>query len=404
MTEHGSERTALFGRLFKKSSGPIGIRTCLVFPESCRSGSVGDTANRYTAGMDSLQNPRLNGYRGRMEIGSTPQVSAIIIFLNEERFIVEAIESVFAQTYDSWELLLVDDGSIDRSTQIARQYAGKYPGKVRYLEHEGHQNRGMSASRNLGVRQAQGKYIAYLDADDVWLPNKLERQVAVLESQPEAVMVFGPVQCWYSWTGNPEDQHRDYLYGLTSYGVRLEANRLIEPPHLVSFCLRYHSLIPVPSGTMVERHAIERVGGSEEMFRGSYEDAVVYTKIGLTSKVFVSNECWTKYRIHPNSCERTAIRAGKAAAIRLSFIKWVEAYLAEHEVTDPEVWKALQAALWPYRHPRLLFFLKEYQFLINQLESLIVHLGRSILPISVRQWLWAKWESYRYRSLKTGNE
>src|SRR5829696_811917 len=102
-------------------------------------------------------------------MNSKPLVSSVMIFFNAERFIREAIESVFAQTYDNWELLLVDDGSTDDSTQIALHYAEQYPERVRYLEHPGHQNRGMSASRNLGVSQAKGEYIALLDADDVWL-------------------------------------------------------------------------------------------------------------------------------------------------------------------------------------------------------------------------------------------
>jgi glycosyltransferase involved in cell wall biosynthesis len=72
---------------------------------------------------------------------------------------------------------------------------------VRYLEHEGHQNLGMSASRNLGIRHAQGEYLAILDADDVWLLHILEEQVAVLESHPEAAIVYGSLYWWYSWTG-----------------------------------------------------------------------------------------------------------------------------------------------------------------------------------------------------------
>ncbi|MDJ0799822.1 MAG: glycosyltransferase family 2 protein, partial [Calothrix sp. MO_167.B12] len=96
-------------------------------------------------------------------------ISCIIIFFNAgEQFFIEAIESVFAQTYENWELLLVDDGSTDGSTEIALRYAQKYPEKVRYLEHKEHQNRGMSATRNLGIRHAKGEYITFLDADDVW--------------------------------------------------------------------------------------------------------------------------------------------------------------------------------------------------------------------------------------------
>src|SRR3712207_2186216 len=84
-------------------------------------------------------------------------VSVIIIFLNAQGFIREAIESVFAQTYGSWQLLLVDDGSTDASTYIALHYAARYPDKVYYLEHPGHQNKGMSASRNLVLRHVQGR-------------------------------------------------------------------------------------------------------------------------------------------------------------------------------------------------------------------------------------------------------
>src|SRR6187431_518610 len=82
------------------------------------------------------------------EMRRKPLVTVIIVFLNAEKFIDEAIASVFAQSYSPWELLLVDDGSTDRSTAIARRYAQRHPNKVRYLEHSGHRNRGISASQN----------------------------------------------------------------------------------------------------------------------------------------------------------------------------------------------------------------------------------------------------------------
>jgi glycosyltransferase involved in cell wall biosynthesis len=82
-------------------------------------------------------------------MSSTPRVSIIIPFLNEEKFIQKAIDSVLAQTYDRRELLLVDDGSTDASTEIALRNAERHPGKVRYLEHEGYQNRDACTSRNL---------------------------------------------------------------------------------------------------------------------------------------------------------------------------------------------------------------------------------------------------------------
>lgn len=139
----------------------------------------------------------------------SPLVSVIMIFLNEEQFIEEAVRSVFQQTLKDWELLLVDDGSTDTSTRLAQRYAAENPSRVRYLEHQGHQNRGMSASRNLGVGHARGDSIAILDADDIWLPEKLERQVATFEERPEAEMLFGPTEYWFSWARGPHTEELD---------------------------------------------------------------------------------------------------------------------------------------------------------------------------------------------------
>ena len=205
---------------------------------------------------------------------NNPLVCVVIIFLNAEEFIQEAIESVFAQIYDNWEILLVDDGSTDRSTAIALQYAEQHPVKVRYLQHDNHENRGMSASRNKGISNAHGKYIALLDADDVWLPPKLKQQVAILESQPGAAMVYGPLQRWYSWTGKPEDMQRDYMPEL---GV--QPNTLIKPLGLLSLFLRNEDIVPTPSGILVRRNLTEEIGGFDETFRGMYEDMVFFLKL-----------------------------------------------------------------------------------------------------------------------------
>jgi len=85
-----------------------------------------------------------------------PVVSVVTIFWNEARFITDAIESVIAQTYPSWELLLVDDGSDDSSSDIARRYASSRTGQIRYLEHPHHANLGMSAARNLAYVNSRG--------------------------------------------------------------------------------------------------------------------------------------------------------------------------------------------------------------------------------------------------------
>jgi glycosyltransferase involved in cell wall biosynthesis len=275
-------------------------------------------------------------------------VSVVIPFLNAEAFMQETIESVFTQTYDNWELLLVDDGSIDASTEMARRYAQQYPEKVRYFAHQGHQNRGTSASRNLGGNHANGKYVALLDADDVWIPEKLQRQVAILQSHPEAGMTYGPSQFWYSWTGEAEDNQRDFIQTLYAPG-----NTLVRPPTLLGLFLRQQNAVPMPSAVLVKRDVIERIGGWEEAFRALYDDQAFYAKVSLEVPVFVEGMCYCKYRQHPNSLCAGMKRTGRVLAARLRFYNWLEEYLARQQVRDDEVWAALRQVLWPYRHPIL---------------------------------------------------
>ena len=113
--------------------------------------------------------------------GPVPPVSVITIFLNADRFMREAIESILAQDFTNFELILVDDGSTDGSTHLARQYTNKFPKKILYLEHEKHVNKGMSASRNLGIQHARGAFITFCDADDVWMPGKLTEQLKIFQ-------------------------------------------------------------------------------------------------------------------------------------------------------------------------------------------------------------------------------
>jgi glycosyltransferase involved in cell wall biosynthesis len=291
-----------------------------------------------------------------------PQVSAVIIFLNEERFLHEAVESVLAQTYGNWELLLVDDGSTDGSTAMARRYAEQYPARVRYLEHDDHQNRGMSASRNLAMRHATGEYIGILDADDVWFPHTLQQQVGILESHPEAALVYGRVQRWYSWTGTAADTQRDSMRDL---GVA--PDRLVRPPTQFLLLLQDKGM---PSGIMVRHEVVERVGGFEETFRGMYEDNAFLAKVCLRETVFASGECWYKYRKHADSASSVAVRTGRYGAARRAFLNWAEGYLAEEEVKDPEIWRVLRRELRPYRHPRLYHLIERTRRLVRRVRGL----------------------------------
>jgi glycosyltransferase involved in cell wall biosynthesis/SAM-dependent methyltransferase len=280
-----------------------------------------------------------------------PLVSVIIIFYNAEKFFQEAINSVISQSYDRWELLLVDDGSTDSSTEIARACVRQNPDKVRYLEHDNHRNLGMSPTRNLGIRNARGDYIAFLDSDDVWLPDKLQRQVAILESQPRASMLFGSTRYWYSWTGSTEDVQRDYIPDL---GV--EPDRVYEPPDLLTLLYPLaKGTAPCPSDLLIRTEKAKEIGAFEEHFSGQnqmYEDSGFLTKMYLKFPVFISSECWDKYRIHPDSCFSVVTKDGRYHEVRQYFLNWFESYLQQNGIKTGPVWNALQASLSTYRKPQ----------------------------------------------------
>lgn len=279
-----------------------------------------------------------------------PSVSVVVIFLNAEKFLREAVESVLAQTFGDWELLLVDDGSTDGSSAMARRLAEHDPHRTRYFEHEGHRNRGMSASRNLGMQFARGEFIAFLDADDVWVPTKLAEQVALMRAQPRAAMVFGRTRYWHGWTGRPEDAARDR--------IRRCAERedvLLRPPYLLRLTLLGDGSWPSPSmsSIMLRREKIARIGGFEEAFTGQGEDSVFLAKLFLESYVYCASACWDWYRQHPASNMARVEREGHTREGNRQFLEWLGGFLASRPVRDPELATGVKRGLEMLSHPVL---------------------------------------------------
>jgi glycosyltransferase involved in cell wall biosynthesis len=264
-----------------------------------------------------------------------PRVSVVVIFKDEVRFLGEAVESVFRQSYDDWDLTLVDDGSSDGSSELAAAFAAERPDRVRYLDHEDHVSLGPSASRNLGCRNGGSEYVAFLDGDDVWLPHKLAEQVAILDAHPAAALVQGAVEYWHSWSGSPDDAERDFVRP-----VGVEANSVIPPPELLTLVLESRAPAAWPSDLMVRRQVLERVGGFEEPRSfGIFEDQTLLAKTLLTDPAYVSDRCWIRYRRH----DRSASAVQNKFVGGLAYVAWLETYLAEAQVDDERLLRAVRA-------------------------------------------------------------
>jgi glycosyltransferase involved in cell wall biosynthesis len=317
-------------------------------------------------------------------MSSPPLVSIIIIFLNAESFLAEAIESVLAQTYEHWELLLVDDGSTDTSMEIAERHTRQKSDQIHYLSHPGHRNRGKGASRNLGIRHAKGDYLAFLDADDAWLPHKLQEQVAILQRYENVGMLYGKTLYWYSWTQGSAHKGRDFIPVL---GVPSDTR--IEPPNLLPLYLRGKASIPCPTDILVRRSIVDEVGGFDETFIGAnniYEDQAFYAKLCIKTPVLVIDRCWDRYRQHPQASMAIAARTGTEARARSFFLEWLERYLKHQRVQDRAVWQALKQAQWLVQKPRWLPDSMAGE--LRWLKKWLLRIVEFVLPANLNYQLW----------------
>ena len=275
-----------------------------------------------------------------------PLVSVVISFLNPGRFLEEAIDSVLCQDYARCELLLIDDGTTDDSARLAVRCAARHPERVRRYQHPGHRNLGISASRNLGLRQGRGELFMFLDADDVWLPGRIAHQVSLLERHPQADAAYGATQYWRTWTGPSGESGIDEVPDLG------HDPEVVWPPGALSIA-NYPlgtKVAPSMNAICVRRGVFGRIGAFVEQFRGMYEDQAFLAKLYLQCRIVVSDRCYDRYRIHPNSICAQVSATGTYHDFRLEFLRWLEAYLEVQQIEAPAVAAALERALAPYQN------------------------------------------------------
>lgn len=276
-----------------------------------------------------------------------PLISVVIAFLNEEKFLSEAVESVLAQDYPQWELVLVDDGSTDLSTTIAQKYVTQHPSKIRYCEHANHANKGLSASRNRGIEATKGEFLAFLDADDVWLPGKLTQQIGIFQQHPEVAMVAEASLYWHQW--HASDKADELIL------VGAPGERVYQPTELMQLLYPLGTTAaPCPSGLMLTKQACQTAGGFESSFTGKYqlyEDQAFLSKIYSKERVYISSACNNLYRQRQGSIVQGVKEQGHYHTVRRHFLEWLAVYLHREKIASKEVDKLVRKALRPYRHP-----------------------------------------------------
>jgi len=181
-----------------------------------------------------------------------PKVSVIMPAYNVETCICEAIDSVLAQTYQDFEIIVIDDGSNDNTRRILDQYAAK----IKYIYQE---NKGVSAARNRGIREAQGEYVAFLDADDIWFADKLMSQITIAQQNSDISLFFSDAEVFND-------------------GGRLETS--LRPPNASLY----------DSGSLGDK-IVNTIFNDGSIIKGNFFESLFMRNLVLTSTVFVRREC-----------------------------------------------------------------------------------------------------------------
>lgn len=202
---------------------------------------------------------------------SAPLISVIIPTYNRGAFIKEAVDSVFAQTYKNTEVIIIDDGSTDNTKEIIASYKDRV-----YYQYK--TNSGITATRNKGLELATGKYVAFLDSDDVWLPNKLEEQLKIIEKDENVGMVCSMME-------NIDEN------GVSYHTLKPK----IKPGDTVETLILNGSALT--STYLLRRNLLDKVGLFDRNVR-IFEDLDLVLRFAEVSKVVNIDQVLALYRYH----------------------------------------------------------------------------------------------------------
>jgi glycosyltransferase involved in cell wall biosynthesis len=226
-------------------------------------------------------------------VTSAPRISVIMAVYNEERFLVESVESVLAQSFGDFELIISDDGSTDDTPTLARAFAERDPARVRVLQGERNQGKPFALNRALAVRR--GELIAWLDGDDVMLPDKLARQVAALDADPLAAGCCHDAEMFDSDSGHVIGRFSTVANGgpLRSGGIEM----WFDPTYKM-----------LPSATMI-RSSLCPAGGFDERLTFT-NDWLFDIEVFRQGRCIALDDALVRYRRHSDNFTTRAEESG----------------------------------------------------------------------------------------------
>jgi len=226
---------------------------------------------------------------------NSPLVSILTPTYNHEKYITDCIYSAQSQTYSNWEMFVIDDGSTDKTLLIARELAENDPRIHVYTQINVGIFR-LGETYNFALSQSSGKYIAVLEGDDVWLPEKLNLQVAELEADAHIVMSYGQA---YSSTTDLSSN-----YGLTDFSSKSKEVLFNSPIGTATKVLLFSNFI-VALTVLIRRSALAEIGGFKQSHQLPLVDVTTWIELSLCGKFSCIQQPLGKWRFYPNQITKT---------------------------------------------------------------------------------------------------
>lgn len=241
-----------------------------------------------------------------------PLVSIISPTYNHEKFIAECIESVLAQTYRNWEMIIIDDGSIDSTYSIACDYSNK-DSRIKAFTQKNIGIFRLGESYNFALSQSTGKYVAVLECDDVWVPGKLELQVEALELNPECVLSWGKANL-----AAVDLSYNYYLAPINDMDVSLFYNR----PAGTFLKILFKTLIPALT-LVIRSDALHDIGGFKQGFNLPLVDIPTTLELMMRGGFAYVDKPLGSWRIYPGQVTKTytGLMTSSVYALILSFLE-----------------------------------------------------------------------------------
>ena len=251
----------------------------------------------------SCQSEILPEHKSKEWLRPLSKVSVIIPTYDRAAYLVEAIQSVLDQTFQDFELIAVDDGSTDNTREVVERFNDK---RIRYLWQENH---GVSAARNTGIKASSGEYIAFLDSDDIWLPENLELKVRLLDSRPDIGLVCSDAYLFHSNTGAI----------LSKYWQAESSHHTFDPFKATREPIKqlfYRGCFIMPQASMIRRQVFDTVGYFDESLT-THEDWDFMVRIVQRYPIEIIDAPLLKLRRHDNnlSANQEKLYQGAMAAV-----------------------------------------------------------------------------------------